>query len=149
MSRIKSRDTKLEKTVRAYLTSLGVHYRCNVKDLPGRPDIAIKKYKLALEVRGCFWHGHKNCRYFRLPKTKTGYWRKKINGNRDRDKRNRSLIRKQGFVLVEAWECEIKKGKFKKLDKFAVLYNEAKKIENKKNAKQLRTLQNKYGNQLP
>ena len=67
--------------VRQYLTKNGVRYRCNVRDLPGRPDITIKKYKLALNVHGCFRHGHQNCKNFRLPKTNVEFWKTKIETN--------------------------------------------------------------------
>ena len=69
MAAIKSRDTKPEMVVRRYLFKKGLRYRTHVKRLPGRPDVAIKKYKLVLEVRGCFWHGHAECRDGHLPKS--------------------------------------------------------------------------------
>ena len=78
MSKIRFKDTKPEIFVRRYIFKRGIRFRKNVKDLPGKPDIAIKKYKLALNVHGCFWHGHQNCKKFRLPKTNVEFWKTKI-----------------------------------------------------------------------
>ena len=69
MSRIGSKDTKPERKVRSFLHTHGVRYRCSPKDVIGKPDICIKRYRLALFVHGCFWHGHSNCKHFRLPRT--------------------------------------------------------------------------------
>ena len=126
MSRIKGKDTTPEKLARAHLARNGVRYRCNADGLPGRPDISIKRYKLALEVRGCFWHGHENCAAFRLPKTRTRYWKDKIDTNKRRDKRNLQALSDMGFTVLEIWECEIKSGRTGTLDEFVGLYRERK-----------------------
>ena len=118
MSAIKGSSTKPELFVRQYLTKNGVRYRCNVRDLPGRPDIAIKKYKLALNVHGCFWHGHQDCRNFRLPRTNVEFWREKLSRNRERDAKNRDCLIEAGFRYHEIWQCEIERGDFRKLDLF-------------------------------
>ena len=128
MSAIKSGSTRPEILVRKYLRSNGVWYRCNVKGLPGRPDIAIKKYKLALNVHGCFWHGHQNCKKFRLPKTNVDFWRTKIESNILRDKRHRENFSNFGYQNCEVWECELLRGKFTKLDEFIQVYRESKNI---------------------
>ena len=78
MSQIKGANTKPELIVRKYLYSNGLRYRLNIKSLPGKPDLYLKKYNTVVEIRGCFWHGHPNCKYFRLPKTKTEWWDNKI-----------------------------------------------------------------------
>ena len=86
MSRIRSTNSKPEDIVRKYLFSKGLRYRKNVKTLPGKPDVVLKKYKTVIFVNGCFWHGHQGCKYFVMPKSNTEYWNKKITGNVERDK---------------------------------------------------------------
>ena len=78
MSHIKSKDTSLEIIVRKELFKRGFRYRKNVKDLPGKPDIVLKKYNTAIFVNGCFWHHHYNCKFAVYPKTNKEYWRNKI-----------------------------------------------------------------------
>ncbi len=128
MSRIKSVNTKPEQIVKKYLYSKGVRYRCNNLKLPGKPDISNIKYRLALDVHGCFWHGHQNCRNFRLPKTNTVFWKNKIFKNIERDERNRKLLTERDFVYMVIWECEIKSNNFDILDQFTLLYKERTKI---------------------
>ena len=82
MSKVKSKDTKIEIKVRKWLYGHGVRYRKNCKNILGKPDISIKKYKIAIFVHGCFWHGHTGCPNFRLPKSNTIYWKNKIKKNR-------------------------------------------------------------------
>ena len=118
MSAIKSKGTKPEIMARRYLTQAGVSYRCNSKALPGKPDFSIQKWKLALNVHGCFWHGHQNCKNFRLPKTNVEFWREKISRNRERDANNRNRLTDAGFSYYEIWQCEIERGDFRKLDAF-------------------------------
>lgn len=123
MSRIGSKDTKPEKTVRSYLHTCGVRYRCSPKDVVGKPDICIKCYGLVLFVHGCFWHGHENCKHFRLPKTNTDFWERKLSRNIKRDQEvNKELIRR-GYSVHQVWECEIKAGRFSKLEAFIEAYN--------------------------
>lgn len=108
MSRIKDRDTKPELLVRRHLHKAGIRYRLHSKFLPGKPDIAIQKYRVAIEVRGCFWHGHKGCEHFRLPKTNTDFWREKIGSNIRRDEKNAFSLTQMGYQLMIVWECELK-----------------------------------------
>lgn len=108
MSRIKGKNTKPEEIVRKYLFSKGFRYRKNDKRLPGTPDIVLPKYKTAIFVNGCFWHGHKNCRYFVIPKTNTDFWLNKINTNIERDKRKQEALKELGWNVVVVWECELK-----------------------------------------
>ena len=123
MSRIRSRDTRPELIVRSFLFNNGVRYRCNVKTLPGKPDIAVSKYRLALNIHGCFWHGHADCPKFRLPKTNQYYWKKKIERNCERDEEVRRDMALLNFDYFEIWECEIKRSEFDKLSNFIGLYN--------------------------
>jgi DNA mismatch endonuclease (patch repair protein) len=81
MSRIKGKNTKPEMLVRKFLFANGFRYRLNDTKLPGKPDIVLPKYKTVIFVNGCFWHGHKGCAYFVLPKTRTEWWFQKIKGN--------------------------------------------------------------------
>ncbi|MBD0333743.1 MAG: DNA mismatch endonuclease Vsr [Chitinophagaceae bacterium] len=78
MSRIRSKDTRPELLLRKVLFANGFRFRLHDKSLPGKPDIVLKKYKTAIFVHGCFWHGHKDCKYFVVPKTRTEWWMNKI-----------------------------------------------------------------------
>ena len=109
MSRIKGKNTKPEEIVRKYLFSKGFRYRKNDKKLPGTPDIVLPKYKTVIFVNGCFWHGHKDCRYFVIPKTNTDFWLNKINTNIERDKRKQEALKELGWNVIVVWECELKK----------------------------------------
>ena len=128
MSKIRFKDTKPEIFVRRYIFKRGIRLRKNVKDLPGKPDIAIKKYKLALNVHGCFWHGHQNCKKFRLPKTNVEFWKTKIESNIERDERHRRSLSASGYQYWEVWECELQNGDFTKLDAFVEVYRKIKSI---------------------
>lgn len=108
MSRIKGKNTKPEEIVRKYLFSKGFRYRKNDKRLPGTPDIVLPKYKTVIFVNGCFWHGHKDCRYFVVPKTNTDFWLNKINTNIERDKRKQEALKELGWNVIVVWECELK-----------------------------------------
>lgn len=109
MSRIRSKNTKPEEIVRKYLFSKGLRYRKNVKNLPGTPDIVLPKYKTVVFVNGCFWHGHKGCKYFVMPKSNTIYWKRKISNNINRDKIIRKKLIELGWNVLVVWECELKK----------------------------------------
>lgn len=109
MSQIKGKNTKPEILVRKYLFSNGFRYRLNVKTLPGTPDIVLKKYKTAIFVNGCFWHGHEGCKYFVWPKNNSEFWKKKITDNITRDQRNLQLLQDAGWQILIIWECELKK----------------------------------------
>ena len=105
MSRIRSKDTAPETAIRKYLHRKGIRYRLHVKELPGKPDIVLKKYNAVILYNGCFWHGHKNCKYAHLPKSNTYYWKEKIGRNASRDKRNIKMLRDAGWRLLLVWEC--------------------------------------------
>ncbi len=108
MSRIRGTDTAPEKTVRSILHRLGFRYRLHVKDLPGKPDIVMRKYTTAIFVHGCFWHQHKDCIDGALPKSNTAFWKGKLNGNVERDLKNLALLRNGGWKVCVVWECELK-----------------------------------------
>ncbi len=108
MSRIKSKDTKPEIFVRKFLFANGFRYRLHAKNLPGKPDVILPKYKTAIFINGCFWHGHENCHYFKLPKTRTEWWRKKIQRNRDNDIIKHNKLKDMDYRLIIIWECQIK-----------------------------------------
>lgn len=108
MSHIKSKDTSLEIIVRKELFKRGFRYRKNVKDLPGKPDIVLKKYNTAIFVNGCFWHHHYNCKFAVYPKTNKEYWRNKIERNIERDIENEKYLRQLGYKVIVVWECELK-----------------------------------------
>ena len=87
MTAIHGKGTKPEILVRKFLFSRGFRYRLNHPRLPGHPDLVLRKYRTVIFVNGCFWHGHENCKYFRLPKTNIDFWQKKIERNKERDKK--------------------------------------------------------------
>jgi len=108
MSRIKGKDTKPEIMVRKFLFSNGIRYRLHDKKLPGKPDMVFPKYKKVVFIHGCFWHGHENCKYFVVPKTRTEWWLNKINNNKKKDIESVYALRKLGWKVIIIWECELK-----------------------------------------
>lgn len=116
MSQIKGKDTKPEILVRKFLFANGIRYRLHDKRLPGKPDMVFPKYKKVVFIHGCFWHGHENCKYFVVPKTRTEWWLNKINSNKKKDAESVYALKKQGWKVITIWECELKpKTKDKKL----------------------------------
>lgn len=108
MSRIKGKNTKPELLVRKFLHSNGFRYKLHDKSLPGSPDIVLPKYKTVIQVKGCYWHGHEGCKYFKLPRTNTDFWKKKIDNNKERDIKNDNQLKKSGWNLIIIWECDLK-----------------------------------------
>lgn len=108
MSRIKGTDTKPEMLVRKFLHANGIRFRVHNKNLPGKPDLTLTKYHTVIFVNGCFWHGHKGCRYFVLPKTRTAWWQEKIEETKNRDKKAIQYLKAQGWKPIIIWECELK-----------------------------------------
>jgi DNA mismatch endonuclease (patch repair protein) len=108
MSRIKGADTKPEILLRKALWQKGYRYSLRPKRLPGKPDIVLSKYKIAIFVDGCFWH---RCpAHFNMPKNNRDFWDKKITSNTERDKRNTLLLRKSGWTVLRFWEHDVSKG---------------------------------------
>lgn len=107
MSGIRGKNTKPEIIVRRLLHRMGYRFRLHRKDLPGKPDIVLPKWRTVVFVNGCYWHGHKNCHLFRPPKTRTEFWTKKIEGNRARDRRNYAALRNTGWKTILIWECAV------------------------------------------
>lgn len=108
MSRIRGKDTKPEITVRKFLHSKGFRFRLHKKDLPGKPDIVLSKYKTVIFIHGCFWHGHKNCKYFVVPKTRTKWWLNKIERNKQLDSENLLKLKGAGWKVFTIFECKLK-----------------------------------------
>tara|TARA_R110002049_G_scaffold251918_1_gene426347 strand:+ start:1955 stop:2386 length:432 start_codon:yes stop_codon:yes gene_type:complete len=106
MSRIKNRDTKPELIVRSLLHRMGYRFRLHRKDLPGKPDIVLPKYKTVIFVHGCFWHRHKGCKYAYTPKSRIEFWEKKFATNLKRDLENQKLLKNCGWKVRVIWECE-------------------------------------------
>ena len=119
MSRIRSKDTKPEMIVRKFLHGQGFRYRLHVKNLPGKPDIVLPKYKTVIFIHGCFFHGHKDCKYFVVPKTRTEWWMNKINANIANDAKAFKALKELGWKVLEIWECELKK--INLVETFAIL----------------------------
>jgi DNA mismatch endonuclease (patch repair protein) len=122
MSHISGKETKPEILVRKFLFAKGFRFRKNVKELPGKPDIVLPKYKTVIFIHGCFWHGH-TCKRGALPTTNSEFWKAKIGGNTERDKRNISELEKQGWDVIVIWQCEIKNINLQ-VDRFNVLTRE-------------------------
>jgi DNA mismatch endonuclease (patch repair protein) len=108
MSKIRSKDTKPELTLRKALFARGFRYRVNDKKLPGKPDIVLPKHKTVIFLHGCFWHRHEGCKYACTPKTNTKFWVDKIHSNAERDKVSAEKLTALGWNVVTVWECEIR-----------------------------------------
>ena len=108
MSKITGKNTKPELIVRKKLYEMGYRYRLNVKDLPGKPDIVLRKLKKVILVHGCFWHRHAGCKFSTIPKTNTDFWHYKFNKTILRDKEVMSKITDLGWASKVIWECELK-----------------------------------------
>jgi DNA mismatch endonuclease (patch repair protein) len=106
MSHIRSRNTKPELKVRQWLWRHGYRYRLNVKGVPGKPDIVMRRYHTAIFVNGCFWHGHEGC--YKIPQTNTEFWVNKITRNQQRDQQNYQLLKDNGWQVIVIWECQLK-----------------------------------------
>jgi len=108
MSRIRGKDTTIEVKVRSYLFSMGLRYRKYDRRYPGTPDVVLPKYRIVILINGCFWHGHENCKLFKIPKSNVDYWRNKILTNKTNDEKNRLLLEDMGFQVITIWEYELK-----------------------------------------
>ena len=108
MSKIRSNNTKPEILLRKALFAKGLRYKINDKQLQGKPDIVLSKYKTVVFVHGCFWHNHKGCKISHLPKSNIEYWENKIRTNEERDFKNQDILKQLGWNVVVVWECELK-----------------------------------------
>ena len=108
MSKISNKDTKPEILVRKFLFSQGFRYRINVRTLPGKPDRVLPKYKIAIFVHGCFWHGH-DCKKGKLPSSNIDFWKNKILKNKLRDNENQAQLALLSWKVIVIWQCEISK----------------------------------------
>lgn len=111
MAGIKNKNTKPELIVRKALHATGFRYSLHDKNLPGKPDLVFPKYKAVIFIHGCFWHQH-NCHLFKWPKTRSEFWKTKITGNVERDRRQIEELKNQGWRVLIIWECRLK-GKLK------------------------------------
>lgn len=107
MSRVKGKNTKIEKRVRSLLHRSGYRFRLHRRDLPGSPDIVLPKYKIVIFVHGCFWHHHKDCKKAGLPKRNVDFWREKMIKNVERDERKKKELDRLGWKVVILWQCHI------------------------------------------
>lgn len=116
MSRIRSKNTKPEIDVRSLLHHMGYRFSLYRRNLPGKPDIVLPKYKTVIFVHGCFWHRHKGCKRCTTPSSNRKYWLKKFERNQANDKNSRTDLKKAGWKVLIVWECQIsKQSKLKKL----------------------------------
>jgi len=109
MAKVSGANTKPEIIVRKFLFSKGFRYRINVKNLQGKPDIVLPKYKTIIFIHGCFWHGHQNCEAATLPTSNIEYWTKKVSSNIARDFKNTQQLKSNGWKVITVWECELRK----------------------------------------
>ncbi|MDC8753831.1 DNA mismatch endonuclease Vsr [Erythrobacter sp. sf7] len=107
MAAVKARDTKPELMIRKALHAAGLRYRLNVRDLPGKPDVVLPRYRAVVLVRGCFWHRHE-CDLFRRPESRTEFWREKLNANAARDAKAAVALEMAGWRQAVIWECALK-----------------------------------------
>ena len=108
MRQVRSKDTKPELRVRRVLHRAGYRFRLHRKDLPGTPDIVLPRYRIAIFVHGCFFHGHHDCRRAKLPSTRRDFWKAKIASNRARDEAATTALAAFGYQVVTLWECQLK-----------------------------------------
>jgi len=108
MSKVRSENTAPELVVRRLIYGMGYRYRLHVVGLPGRPDIVMIGRRKIIDVRGCFWHGHEDCKYGRLPKSRQEFWAAKIMRNRERDGENMHSLEGDGWRVLIVWQCELK-----------------------------------------
>jgi DNA mismatch endonuclease (patch repair protein) len=108
MSKIRSRDTTPEIAVRSALHSMGLRFRLHNIGLPGKPDIVLQRFHIALFVHGCYWHRHPNCKYAYHPKSNIDFWSGKFSKNTKNDKVVRRSLRKMGWHVYVIWECQTK-----------------------------------------
>ncbi len=129
MAAIKSKDTQPEMLVRHFLHAAGYRYRLHDRKLPGCPDLVFPGLRTVIFIHGCFWHGHENCKYFRMPKTNKEFWQDKIYHNMKRDTEVQYDLKKRQWNVIVIWECDLKN----KLRREATLDKVVKELSNIRN----------------
>jgi len=109
MARVRGKNTVPEMRVRRLVYSMGYRYRLHVRSLPGTPDLVFRKARKLIFVHGCFWHRHTGCVLARWPKSRTSFWREKLQANKARDRRNLRRLRRAGWRVLVVWECQLLK----------------------------------------
>ncbi|MDQ0341151.1 DNA mismatch endonuclease (patch repair protein) [Caldalkalibacillus uzonensis] len=117
MSNIKNQNTKPELLIRSLLHKMGYRFRLHRKDLPGRPDLVLPKYKTVIFIHGCFWHQHPNCKKATIPKRNREFWLKKLTRNMERDQQVIEELESMGWNIIIIWECQVKKNIKEVMDK--------------------------------
>jgi len=107
MSGIRSKNTRPEVSLRKELHRRGFRFRLHAPGVPGKPDMVLPKFRAAVFVHGCFWHGH-DCKYFKMPRTRPEFWSAKIAQNRSRDLVVREMLSKSGWRQLIVWECAVR-----------------------------------------
>lgn len=110
MSGIKGKNTKPEMVVRQGLHRAGFRFRLHARELPGKPDLILPKWRAAIFVHGCFWHRHSGCRFATTPATRPDFWSQKFRENVLRDQRNQAALDNQGWRVAIVWECDLRQG---------------------------------------
>ena len=120
MSAIRCKDTRPELAVRSALHRLGYRFRIHARNMPGRPDIVLPKYRTVVFVHGCFWHRHPGCHFAYSPSSRQEFWQQKFTKNQERDRQVQQRLREEGWSVLVVWECEA--------GNFETLANELNKI---------------------
>lgn len=107
MAKISGKETVPEILVRKFLFARGLRFRKNAKNLPGKPDIVLPRFKTVVFIHGCFWHGHRNCQKAELPATNTDFWKDKISKTMARDKVKESKLQATGWKVLTVWQCDL------------------------------------------
>jgi len=108
---MKSKNTLPEVIVKKKLREIGLSYKCHIKNLDGTPDIVLEKFKIIINVKGCFWHNH-GCIENKLPTSKINFWADKFNSVKISDNENLKKNLAEGWKVIDLWECVIKREKF-------------------------------------
>jgi DNA mismatch endonuclease, patch repair protein len=124
MRLIRGKNTSTELSVRSLVHRLGYRYSLHSRSLPGKPDIVFNSRQKAIFIHGCFWHLHKRCDHYRLPKSRLDFWLPKLEGNRNRDRKVQKELKHLGWKILVIWECDL--GKMPRLERNLVKFLEAK-----------------------
>lgn len=117
MSKIGSKNTSIELIVRQFLFKNGIRYRLHYSKIPGKPDIVLIKHRIAIFINGCYFHRHENCKLSTISETRKVFWKRKIDGNVIRDKKNEELLNKMNWNVLKIWECELEPRKKNSLER--------------------------------